>query len=147
VKTRYFYAKIHEGNKLAGPYLRGEGEMGQPAIPIWFNGELDNKATFLERGGAREQGRNFFWCGENNDHAYIVVIHAGTLFLAKPIGDVEFHPSKFRKDYKGFVKLLPVKVEAKPLIEVPSVLASMTANTYYNTGTFREISDLVQITC
>jgi hypothetical protein len=142
VEVRYFYAKIHEHNSLAGPYLGGEGEMRKPAIPIWFNCEPDDKAEFLDRGGAREQGRNFFWCGENNDHAYIVVIYEGKLFLAKPIGDVEFRHSRLRENVEGFVKLLPIKkVKEMPLVEAPSVLASMTANTYYNTGTFREISD------
>jgi hypothetical protein len=50
--------------------------------------------------------------------------------------------STVREEVEGFVKLLPIrKVEERPLKEAPSILASMTANRYYNTGTFREISD------
>jgi hypothetical protein len=139
---RFFYAKIDKGNKLADTYLSGDNEIKIPAIPIYFNCDYDNKDDFLKYGEANEQGRNFFECGTNTTDKYILIIDKGTLIIATPSGDIQFARSTKQIGNNGFVKLLPINIIVKrSLVAVPSILASMTSNAYYYTGTFREIRD------
>lgn len=139
---RFFYAKIDTGNKLADAYLSGNNEINIPAIPIYFNCNYDNKNDFLKYGEAREQGRNFFECGADNTNKHIIIINKGSVLIATPCGDVRFTKSTKQVGNNGFVKLLPINIVIKSsLAEVPSILASMTSNAYYYTGTFREIRD------
>lgn len=142
MKHRFFYAKIGKANTLAEAYLTGGNEMRQPAIPIYFNTDFDNRADFLARGESKEQGQNFFWCSDNQAHAHIVVVHKGKLHILETCGQVVFARSTIHKDVVGFVKLLPIRPQKEfALVNAPAVLASMTANAYYYTGTFREIAD------
>ena len=146
---RYFYAKIGTGNTLASEYLSGRTPINKPAIPIFFNCVPGTRSEFLKNGGAKEQGRNFFECADNPENSIIVVINQGKLYLTAPVGDVEFWKAPEDLSYlkKGeFVKLLPIKIISEiPLSDVPAILASITANAYYYTGTFREIKDLGNI--
>lgn len=132
-----------DSNYLAKDYLAGKNELGSPAIPIYFNGAPANEAAFLSAGGAKEQGRLFFECGNDTEHKNIVVIHDGKVTMASPSGNVIFKPSTKHKGYNGYVKLLPITIQSPQLsiTEVPAILASMTANRYYYSGTFREIKD------
>ncbi|RDD30331.1 hypothetical protein CR161_06180 [Prosthecochloris sp. ZM] len=141
---RYFYAKIGDGNYLAEDYLAGNNELGAPAIPIYFDGTPANQAAFLSGGSAKEQGRLFFECGASPSHKNVVVIHNGKVTIASPSGNVIFKTSTKHKNHLGNVKLLPVTIQSRPLsiTEVPAILASMTANRYYYSGTFREIKDM-----
>ena len=142
---RYFYAKVGQGNSLASEYLQGATPIGVAALPIFFNGVPGNKEDFLKHGQAKEQGRNFFWCGDNPSQAKIVVINRGNLYVVLPRGGVEFWRCEEDTDQlkkNEYIKLLPIEVVVeKPLSDVPAILSSMTANAYYYTGTFREISD------
>lgn len=140
--AEYYYAKIDAGNCAAEDYLNGYNEINVPAIPIYFDENPDNKKDFLDGNSAREQGRNFFRCGEENKNKYIIVINKGVLSAVVPIGDVQFVPSDGKRGHREYVKLLPVKLINKKLVtEIPAILASITANTYYYSGTFRQIRD------
>lgn len=143
MRHRFFYAKIGEANALAEDYIAGASEIQRPAIPIYFNTDFDNRADFIARGGSKEQGDNFFWCSDNQAHGHAVVIHQGKLNILGVCGEVIFTRSTIHpKVVNGFVKLLPIQPEKEfRLVDTPVVLASMTANAYYYTGTFREISD------
>ncbi len=146
MNNKYYYAKIGKGNKYASQYLRGENEIKLPAIVIDFNNtESDNWRTeeeFLKNGKSKEQGRNFFECGNNNSEKYIVVIHDGLVRLLMPAGNVVFKESEYPEGFSGIVKLLPVKeLKALSITEVPAILASIAANRYYSSGTFREIKN------
>ena len=138
---RFFYAKIGRANALAGIYLNGGGEIRRPAIPIYFDCAFDNERAFLTSGCAREQGELFFECGRNPIGKFIVVIHAGEVWIVAPCGQVQFVKSMLGyKEESGFVKLLPVAVTRRArTADVPQVLASIGANRYYSSGTFREI--------
>lgn len=142
---QYFYAKVGQGNSLANEYLQGDTPIGVPALPIFFNGQPSNREDFLEHGQAKEQGRNFFWCGDNPSQARIVVINRGNLYVVIPRGGVEFwrcgeDTDQLKKN--EYMKLLPIEVAVEnPLSDVPAILSSMTANAYYYTGTFREVRD------
>lgn len=140
---RYFYAKIGDGNYLAEDYLFGNNELGAPAIPIYFNGAPANEAEFKSNGGAKEQGRLFFECGASPSDKNVVVIHSGKVTVASPKSNVIFKKSTKHKDHIGYVKLLPIAIQSQRLsiTEVPAILASMTSNRYYYSGTFREIKD------
>ena len=144
MQKRYFFAKLGPANYLAEDYLKGANPSGAPGIPIFFNGEPSTKEDFLVRGGAREQGRNIFWAGEHPDFARIVVIHSGVVYILEPTGEVTFwweDPTEPGAD-GGYTKILPVReLRAINVADVPGVVGSMSANTYYYTGTFREIGD------
>lgn len=136
---KYFYAKIDSANKSAEAYLNGRNEIFRPAIPIYFNCEPDNEADFLLHGNSKEQGRNFFECGKNNNEKIIIVINAGWVRFLKPAGAVVFKKSEVQEN-SGYVKLLPVdEVACKPINHVPPIMAGIAANRYYSSGTFREI--------
>ena len=143
LKLRFFYAKIGKGNSLASRYLCKDNEFQKEVVPIEFNCSPSNKHDFLKDGGAKEQGVNFFWCGENCQYARIVVIYNSELYILQPKGDVEFHEIKSSSSPNvEYLKVLPVVItESYPIALVPAVLASLTANAYYYTGTFREIKD------
>jgi len=138
----YIFAKIGTGNSLASSYLRGESEVNFPAVPIYFDCDYDNEEAFLRDGGSKGQGELFFECGRNQDGKFIVVIHEAVVYILRPIGAVHFEKSSVREDKDGYVKLLPVEILAQiPISDVPVILASIGANRYYSSGTFREISD------
>jgi hypothetical protein len=138
--TRYIYAKIDNGNRLANTYLQGNCEMNSPAIPIYFDTAQNNEADFLAYGGAREQGRLFFECGHNPSDKVIVVIYDGQVVFLEPTGEVVFEKSTVRPNGTGYVKLLPVKLTSTMTVtDIPLVLAGIGANRYYSSGTFREI--------
>jgi hypothetical protein len=144
VDHKFFYAKLGIGNTLADDYLSGNSEINAPAIPIHFSKDdkCDNREAFLNNGGAKEQGTNFFWCGDHPDNAHIVIIHRGIFHLVKPCGAVVFRPSTISKTWRGQVKLLPImKVIEESLDKIPPILATMTANRHLSSGTFREIKD------
>ena len=142
---KYFYAKVGKGNTLANKYLSNDSPIGMPAIPIFFDCGPGNKEEFLGNNTGKEQGRNFFWCGENIGKATIVVINEGYLYLLRPKNEVFFLKSNKNTDYlkeSEYVKLLPIEILLKQsLSDVPAILSSMTANAYYYSGTFREIRD------
>lgn len=143
---KYYYAKIGQGNSQAERYLRGENEINKPAIPIYFNCEPGNKEDFLRNGGSNEQGKNFFECGESNKDKHIIVIHNGLVRFLEPIGDVEFKKSELPEKIGQYVKLLPIKeVKQLSITDVPAILASIAANRYYSSGTFRRIENLGNI--
>lgn len=141
---RFFYAKLGAGNSLADDYLSGHSEINAPAIPIHFSKDekCDNREAFLRDGGAKEQGKNFFWCADHPNNAHIVIIHRGMFHLVKPCGTVVFRPSTVSKTWQGQVKLLPIrKVIEEKIDKIPPILATMTANRHLSSGTFREIKD------
>jgi hypothetical protein len=140
--NQFFYAKIDTANRSADRYLTGNGEIGSPCVPIYFDGSADNEEDFLSRGGAREQGQLFFECGRNSANKFIVVIYGGEVVMLEPTGPIQFVKSEVQPGYDGFVKLLPVReVIRQPVKDVPAILAGINANRYYSSGTFREISD------
>lgn len=140
---KYFYSKIGKGNSLVQDYIiDGNTPIKTPAVPIFFNSEPSNRKEFLEKGDAKEQGINFFWCSDNLDKTTIIVIYEGELFLLKPTREIVF----YEDGENGFIKLLPVEIIVRErLSNVPVILSSMTANAYYYTGTFREIKDIGNI--
>ncbi len=139
---KFYYAKVGKGNELAGDYLSGRNAIKKPAIPIFFNCEPDNKADFLLHGNAKEQGRNFFECGSNNSKKTIVVVDCGKVIFSEPVGDVVFSQYELVNGLPRYEKLLPVKItKQEPISSVPAILAGITANAYYYSGTFREIRD------
>jgi hypothetical protein len=147
----YFYAKIGAANNLADKYLNGISEIGAPAIPIYFEGESSNEEQFLKKKVSQEQGENFFRCAKNPNCSYIIIIHNGFLHVLTPCGEVKFKESAIfktgekEKDAIGQLKLLPVKKLPEltfPISDVPAVLATMRANRYYSSGTFRHIQDI-----
>lgn len=143
---KFIFAKIGSGNSLAGRYLSGNSEVNFPAVPIYFDCNYDNEEQFLKDGGAKGQGELFFECGRHPDEKYIVVIHEGNVHILRPSGSVQFKKSSVLEDKDGYVKLLPVEILKKmPISEVPVILASIGANRYYSSGTFREISDVGNI--
>lgn len=141
----YFYAKIGQGNALAADFLNGVTPIDTPAIPIFFNASPSNREEFEKDGGAKEQGKNFFWCSDHPDRSRIIVINEGYIFIVKPIGPAIFWKSDRELGYatvNDYIKFLPVETICKRrLADVPGILASMTANAYYYTGTFRKITD------
>ncbi len=139
---RFFYAKIGRANELASVYLNGQGEIHQPSIPIYFDCSFDNERAFLDSGCAREQGEWFFECARNPSAKFVIVVHDGEVWIVAPCGPIQFSRSIIGyKENGGFVKLLPVRVIRRVrLADVPHVLASIGANRYYSSGTFREIS-------
>jgi hypothetical protein len=151
--TNYYFAKIGTGNNLARNYLAGDNEIKKPAIPIFFDCSFNNRNDFLERGNSREQGGNFFQCSDNPTDSLIVVIHAGNIHLMEPCGKVEFVISEVdearigaNRDKHGYAKLLPVKIKNNiPIADIPAILAGISANRYYSSGTFRKIRDLGNI--
>lgn len=144
--TKYIYAKIDRGNRLASRYLTGNSEVNYTAIPIYFDGDYDNEEDFLKYGGAKNQGALFFECGRHPDEKYIVVLCDAVVHIMKPIGPVTFEKSTVHEEHPAYVKLLPVEILKKISIsEVPMILASISANRYYSSGTFREISDIGNI--
>jgi hypothetical protein len=139
VDQKYYFAKIGTGNRYAERYLNGRGEVSFPSVPIYFDGKHSDEDSFLASGTAKEQGRHFFECGKENDGKTIVIVHAGVVYFARPTGPVIFAESSLPEE-PGFVKLLPVEViHRKPIADVPMVLASIAANRYYSSGTFRPI--------
>ena len=127
---------------MARRYLRGESEVNYPAVPIYFTCEHDSEEKFLRDGGSKRQGELFFECGRNRDGKYIVVIHEAIVYILQPVGEVNFEKSTVHEGKVGFVKLLPVEIlKTIPISYVPAILASIGANRYYSSGTFREISD------
>lgn len=145
--TSFFYAKIGPANAYAETYLRGNGEIDVPAIPIYFDCDLDNERSFLESNCAKEQGKYFFECGRSPEGKFIVVVYAGEVWILAPSGPVQFARSTVGyRDNAGFVKLLPIQIEKRiSLAEVPHVLASIGANRYYSSGTFRKITGIGNI--
>lgn len=140
--TQFIYAKIDAANRSADRYLRGNGEIGSPCVPIYFDGAADNEEEFLTSGGAKRQGQLFFECGRNPANKFIVVIYGGEVVVLEPVGPIHFVKSEVQSGYDGFVKLLPVReVIRQPVKDVPAILAGINANRYYSSGTFREISD------
>lgn len=141
---RFFFAKIGPSNSYANTYLHGKGELGRPAIPIYFNCSFDNEQDFLASNCAKEQEALFFECGRELSDKIVVVIHEGSVWLLQPCGGVDFHKSTVGyQDKGGFVKLLPVElVRRLPLAGVPQVLASIGANRNYSSGSFREITGI-----
>jgi hypothetical protein len=140
--TQFIYAKIDTANRSAARYLTGNGEIGSPCVPIYFDGSADNEEEFLSRGGARKQGQLFFECGRHPANKFIVVIYGGEVVVLEPAGPIQFVKSEVQPGYDGFVKLLPVReVLREPVKDVPVILAGINANRYYSSGTFREISD------
>jgi hypothetical protein len=141
----YYYAKINNGNIHAKEYLEGTSEVDYPAIPIYYNCDYNNTEDFLEKGGANQQGVDFFDCGKNNEDKFIVVIYGGRVRIFEPNGNIIFKISTVRKDHEGlekWVKLLPVKERASfPIADVPTVLAGIGANRHYSSGTFRPIKN------
>lgn len=146
---KYFYAQIGKGNKLAKEYLRGESALKTPAIPIFFDCEFGNRQEFLDKGGAKEQGRNYFWCSDNHANAIIVVINNGKLFLVRPEGEVVFWKCNQGSDSSKkseYIKLLPISIILeKSLLQVPAIVSDMRTNAYFYSGAFREIRDLGNI--
>ena len=140
--TQFIYAKFDAANRSADRYLRGNGEIGSPCVPIYFDGSADNEEEFLTSGGAKRQGHLFFECGRNPANKFIVVIYGGEVVVLEPVGPIHFVKSEVQSGYDGFVKLLPVReVIRQPVKDVPAILAGINANRYYSSGTFREISD------
>jgi hypothetical protein len=127
--------------------LNGQGEIGRPAIPIYFDCSFDNERDFLNSNCALEQGVWFLECGREPDGKIIVVAHEGDVWLLRPSGKVEFVKSTVGyKEEGGFVKLLPVEILKRvSLADVPHVLASIGANRYYSSGCSREISGIGNI--
>jgi hypothetical protein len=144
---RFFFAKIGRSNGYANVYLTGQGEIGRPAIPIYFDCSFTTERDFLDSNCALEQGVWFFECGREPDGKIIVVAHENTVWLLRPSGRVEFVKSTVGyKEEGGFVKLLPVELAKRiPLADVPHILASIGANRYYSSGCFREISSIGNI--
>lgn len=138
----YIFAKIGTGNNLAGRYLHGKSEVNYPAVPIYFTCEYNNEEEFLRYGGSKSQGELFFECGRNQDGKFIVVIHEAIVYILKPVGEVNFEKSSVHEGKVGSVKLLPVHILKKiPISDVPVILASIGANRYCSSGTFRKISN------
>jgi len=142
---KFFYAKLGRGNCLASEYLAGRTPINHVAVPIFFNGVPANRADFEKDSCAKEQGKNFFWCADNPNLGYIVIIHEGKIYLARPDGPVQFRnvpeDTRHLKAHE-FHKLLPISIQdTRPLSGAPANLSSMTANTYLRSGTFREIRD------
>jgi hypothetical protein len=143
--VRYFFSKLGKSNSLADDYLHGITPIGCPAIPIFFDCTVSDRQRFIADRSGKEQADNFFWSEAHPSDAVIVAIHDGTLYLVRPNGSVVFWQCACEIGYAKsgqYVKLLPVEVvQKRRLSDVPGVLATMTANAYYYTGTFREISD------
>ncbi len=141
---KYYYAKIGTGNNRAEASLRGENEIGMPAIPIYFESEPRTKAEFLSiyRPRSNKDVQDYFACGENNEGKHIVVIHDGQVHFLEPSGDVDFKESN-DPTWAGYVKLLPVRYTDPPkklsITKVPAILAGMAASQWLARGTFREI--------
>ena len=140
----YYYAKIGMANSLADDFLSGKGvsPILSPSIPIFFG-----KTTVEQfKNGdpkAREQGRNFVWCGQkdNWNNATIIVLHEGVLHFLKPNGYIETHDwNDENSDDKSTVKVLPiVEIKKSSIVDVPAILSGISANRYLNSGTFRQI--------
>lgn len=140
--NRYIIAKIHNGNSLAEVYLQGKSEVSFPSVPIFFNCDYDNEEEFLREGNAKGQGELFFECGKSCEGKIILVIHEGKVHVLRPTGEVLFKKASVRKDIDGYVKILPVEIlRVAAISDVPAILASMGANRYYSSGSFREITD------
>lgn len=140
---RVYYAKIGKSNSLAEAYLSGHNELSQPAVPIYFNKKPSNREDFLnnDKGQSREQGRNFFDCADNPNTSLIIVLNAGKCRILKPVGQVVFLPASGYES-GDYVKLLPVElIKEFSVCNIPAVLSGITSNTYFYTGTFREITD------
>jgi len=139
---KFYYAKMGKGNSLAENYLSGNNVLEKPAIPIFFNCEPDNKIDFLSQGNAKEQGRNFFECGTSNENKTIIIVNDGKVIFSEPAGDVIFSQYDVVDGNPWYEKLLPIKIiKQESITAVPAILASITSNAYYYSGTFREIKD------
>lgn len=143
---KFFYAKIGKGNSLAAAFLVGDTPIGRPAVPIFFDCTAPNRDALLSGGSGKEQAQCFFECADDPQESRIVILHDCKLVIAQPAGQVSFHRCDRQIGYADsgeYIKLLPVQILfERSIAEVPSVLATMTANAYYYTGTFRKISDV-----
>ncbi|MGY3869940.1 hypothetical protein ACW5W4_10445 [Aeromonas crassostreae] len=144
-RHRFFYAKLGRANTLAERCLNGDTPIGCMAVPIFFDLRADTRAQFEREGSAKEQGRNFFWCSDHPENAFIIVLHQAELHILRPVAEAQFFRCSKKFGYADagdYVKFLPVEAMGKyPFSEIPLILSSMSANAYYYMGTFREITD------
>lgn len=134
--NKYFYLKLGKGNKDAEDCLSGQKYFKKPCAAIYFGNERVND---LLKDIGNIQAINFCKVSlpKNRKDTYILIINNGKLWIAQPKSEVsEFQISK-NEIHKVF-ELTFIKKEV-PLSSVPPVLASINANRYLSSGTFRQI--------
>ena len=132
----WYYLKLGLGNTEA------ESRLGhsRPTAAIFFG---KTRVKDLLIGTGSKQGQDFCKAGlsTNRKKVTMVVAHRGTIWILEPMGEVkEGKMAKYADGTSYIPKIMPVKVLKKiDTMEVPAVLAGISANANLGRGTFREI--------
>ena len=135
---RFFYLKLGKSNSHIG-WLSGDNPLKRPAAVIFFR---HCTIEDIRSGNCDPQAKNFYESSlpEAMHQTIMVVVANGKAWFLKPAGQLIEYSSP--TDVVNLWKIMPVEViSSQRLTEVPLVLASINANTYLNTGTYREITN------
>lgn len=134
--NRYYYLKIGKGNKDAESCLSGKAYLKKPCAVIYFGKQ---KIKDLLKGNGNKQAINF--CRESlpekRKDVFIIIINNGLLWIAQPNSIVKEFPDN-GQDIPKVIELKIVKKEIH-LSKIPLILASINANRFISSGTFRQI--------
>ena len=142
---RFFYHKLGEQNKYVEKFLlHKDNPIKKSAIAVFWNSITIKEMTNPKIShNSKLQMTDFYSASlkKNRLNFRIVLIYRGRLIICQPIGNLIEKVVKTKSHKKELVKFIPVKIiKELSLSIVPHIIASMNANAYLRSGTFREIS-------